>query len=366
MGKSKIGVGIIGVQQGRSFAAIAHVPALQALPQYEIAAISTTRLESAQAAAKEYGIPRAYDNHAALVADPSVDLVVVTVKVPHHLELVTAAIDAGKHVFCEWPLGNGLAEAERMAKLAKDRKVHTAVGLQARAAPAVNYVRDLVAEGYVGEVLSTTLIGAGLNWGAFMDAPNAYTADRRNGATLLTIPFGHTVDALCYALGEATEVVAQVVSRRTSTVSVETGAAIPMSAEDQIVVGGRLEGGAVLAAHYRGGMTRGTGLLWEINGTKGDLQLNAFGGHAQLFELSVRGATGDEQAMQPLAVPPKYRWAPEVPSTAVNVAQAYVRLEADLRNGTHTCPDFDDAVKRHRLLAAVEKAAQTGTRVAVG
>jgi predicted dehydrogenase len=70
--------------------------------------------------------------------------------------------------------------------------------------------------------------------------------------------------------------------------------------------------------------------------------------------------------MQPLAVPPKYRWAPEVPSTAVNVAQAYVRLEADLRNGTHTCPDFDDAVKRHRLLAAVEKAAQTGTRVAVG
>ena len=77
----------------------------QALPQYEIAAISTTRVESAEAAAQEYRIPRGYGNHAALVADPSVDLVVVTVKVPHHLELVTAAIDAGKHVFCEWPRG---------------------------------------------------------------------------------------------------------------------------------------------------------------------------------------------------------------------------------------------------------------------
>ena len=64
----KIGVGIIGVQAGRSFAAIAHIPALKALPQYEIAAISTTRIESAEAAAQEYGIPRGYDNHAALVA----------------------------------------------------------------------------------------------------------------------------------------------------------------------------------------------------------------------------------------------------------------------------------------------------------
>jgi predicted dehydrogenase len=222
MSNSRIGVGIIGVQPGRSFAAVAHIPALKALPQYEIAAISTTRLESARAAAQEYSIPRAYDNHADLVADPSVDLVVVAVKVPHHLQLVTAAIEAGKMVFCEWPLGNGLEEGERMAQLAKSRNVRTFVGLQARAAPAVNYVRDLVADGYLGEVLSTTLVGSGLAWGAFMDAPNAYTADRRNGATLLTIPFGHTVDALCYALGEVREVVAQVESRRKSTTSVES------------------------------------------------------------------------------------------------------------------------------------------------
>ena len=95
----KLGVGLIGVQPGRSWAAIAHVPALRVLPEFEVAAVSTTRAESARAAAEALNVPRWYDNHAGLVADPAVDIVAVTVKVPHHLELVRAAIAAGKHVY---------------------------------------------------------------------------------------------------------------------------------------------------------------------------------------------------------------------------------------------------------------------------
>jgi predicted dehydrogenase len=365
MRNGKIGVGIIGVQPGRSFAAIAHIPALKALPQFKIVALSTTNLERARAAARQYEIGEAFDNHAALVNHPDVDLVTIAVKVPHHLELVTAALEAGKAVYCEWPLGNGLAEAQEMAALAKRKGVYTAVGLQARAAPAINYVRDLVAQGYVGEVLSTTLFGTGVNWGPVMDAPNAYTADKRNGATLMTIPLGHTVDALCYALGEVTEVVAQTAVRRGQVASAETGAPIAMTSEDQIVVGGRLEGGAVLALHYRGGMPRGTGLLWEINGTKGDLQLTAFGGHAQLFDLMLSGASGDDKALKPLEIPSQYRWAPSVPAMAFNVAQAYVRVAADLRDKTQSCPGFEQALIRHRMIAAIEKAAASGQRVQI-
>jgi predicted dehydrogenase len=253
-----------------------------------------------------------------------------------------------------------------MASLAKRKGIYTAVGLQARAAPAVNYVRDLVSQGYVGEVLSTTLFGTGINWGPVMDAPNAYTADKKNGATLMTIPFGHTMDALCYALGEVTEVVAETAVRRTSLKSLETGAAIPMTSEDQIVVGGRLQGGAVLAAHYRGGMPRGTGLLWEINGTAGDLQLTAFGGHAQLFDLAVSGAKGEEKALHPLEIPKQFHWAPTVPPMAYNVAQAYVRVAADLRDKTQSCPGFEQAVTRHRMIDAIERAAGSGKRVELG
>src|SRR5216683_2919049 len=105
-------VGIVGLQPGRSWAARAHVPALRALSEsYEIAGVANTSRASAEKAAAETGLPRAFANVAEMIAEPEIDIVVVTVKVPHHLELVKAAFDAGKHVYCEWPLGNGLAEA---------------------------------------------------------------------------------------------------------------------------------------------------------------------------------------------------------------------------------------------------------------
>jgi predicted dehydrogenase len=136
-----------------------------------------------------------------------------------------------------------------------------------------------------------------------------------------------------------------------------------MSAEDQVVVAGTLVGGAVANIHYRGGMTRGTGLLWEINGSAGDLQVTAYGGHGQIYDLSLKGATGKDQALQPLEVPAKHRWAPPVPGPAFNVAQAYATLAGDIRNGTWRCPTFDHGVTRHRLIAAVEESAALGKRV---
>jgi len=361
----KIRVGIIGVQPDRSWAAVAHIPALRALSDYEITAVSTTRQESANAAAARYGIARAYDNFQALVTSPDVDVVAVTVKVPNHLELVTAAIAAGKHVFCEWPLGNGLAEAETMAALAQAKGVHGVIGLQARFAPAVVYVRDLVAQGYVGEVLSTSVIGTGLSWGEYTDAPNAYTANIANGATLLSIPVGHTLDAVCFALGELTEVSALLANRRKTTIQVETGAALPLTAHDQVAFNGTLETGTVLSAHYRGGVSKGTGLLWEINGTKGDIRVTAAGGHAQIFPLDVFGATATDEGLRKLEVPESYFHTSLRKGPALNVAEVYVSLAHDLRNNSFTCPGFDHAVRRHRMVAAIERSAETGSRQTV-
>src|SRR5437667_7716102 len=161
-GDKRIRVGIIGANPDRGWAAEAHIPALRSLADdFEITALSTTRRESADAASKLFDVPVAFDNHQELVNNPAVDIVAVTVKVPYHLELATAALGAGKAVYCEWPLGNGLKEAETLAALAKKQGVLAVAGLQARSAPAVAYVRDLVEEGYVGEVLSTSLVGSG-------------------------------------------------------------------------------------------------------------------------------------------------------------------------------------------------------------
>jgi len=123
-----------------------------------------------------------------------------------------------------------------------------------------------------------------------------------------------------------------------------------------------LVSGAALSIHYRGGFSRGTNLLWEINGTDGDLQLTADGGQAQLFELTVRGGKGTQSSLEALAVPAEYRWAPPQSGLGTNVAEAYTRFARDYREGTHLCPTFEDAVTRHRMLNAIEMAAATGER----
>jgi predicted dehydrogenase len=362
----RIRVGIIGANPDRGWAAQAHIPALKSLSDdFEITALSTSRRESADVASKLFGVPFAFDNHQELVNSAAVDVVIITVKVPYHLELATAALAAGKAVYCEWPLGNGLAEAETLAALARKEGVLAVAGLQARSAPAVAYVRDLIKQGYVGEVLSTTLIGSGMGWGSTVEPYNAYLNDKHNGATMLSIGVGHAADALCHCLGEVRELSATMAVRRTSFTIAGTGESGPMTAADQVCVTGLLEGGAALSIHYRGGHSRGTNLLWEINGTEGDLQLTAAGGQAQIFEMTVHGGRSVESSLEVLPVPEQYRWSPpQGPST--NVAQAYARFARDYREGTHFCPTFDDAVTRHRLLNAIETAAATGQRQTLG
>src|SRR5881296_1981797 len=367
-GDNRIRVGIIGANPDRGWAAQAHIPALKSLSDdFEITALSTSRRESADAASKLFGVPIAFDNHKDLVNSAVVDVVAVTVKVPYHLELATAALGAGKAVYCEWPLGNGLKEAETLAALAKKKGALAVAGLQARSAPSVAYVRDLIRQGYVGEVLSTTLIGSGMGWGPTVEPYNAYLNDKKNGATMLSIALGHATDALCHCLGEVQELSATMTVRRKSFTIAKTGESKPMTAEDQVLVSGLLEGGAALSIHYRGGHSRGTNLLWEINGTEGDLQLTAAGGHAQMFEMTVRGGKGAQSALEVIPVPEQYRWSPpQGPGLSTNVAQAYVRFARDYREGTHFCPTFDDAVTRHRMLEAVETAAATGQRQTLG
>ena len=357
-----IGIGIIGASPSRGWATSAHIPAIKASPDLEQRAVSTSRRETAEQAAAKFGVP-AYDNHLALVARPDVDLVVVTVKVPTHLELVSAAIDAGKAVLCEWPLGNGLAEAIELTERAKTAGVRNFVGLQARSSPEIAFVHDLIRDGYVGEVLSSSVIGSGRSWGGKVFASSIYTQDQRNGASMLTIPFGHAIDAICQCLGELTHLSAETAIRRATARVDETGEILPVTVPDQILVAGTLQSGAPLSAHYRGGLCAGANFLWEINGTEGDLVVTAAHGHTQMAQLHVSGAkTGGKLAELP--TPAKYRWTPEgAPGgDAFNVAQAYARIVQDMRDGGQRAPDFAHATLRHRMLAAIEKSAETGTR----
>src|SRR4051794_22219483 len=90
-----------------------------------------------------------------------------------------------------------------MAALAAEQGVHTLVGLQARQAPAIEFVQELLRDGHVGEVLSTTMVGLSVPGDVVVKA-NAYMLDKTNGANLFTIALGHSLDNLNYVLGEFT------------------------------------------------------------------------------------------------------------------------------------------------------------------
>lgn len=363
---STLGVGIIGVSPERGWAATAHIPALHALPNYELRALSAHTDEAARAVGEAFGISAAFSDHEQLVTRSDIDVVSVTVRVPHHRELVSAAIAAGKIVYCEWPLGRDLADAQAIATLASGRGVRTVVGLQARQAPAMEFVQELLHDGYVGEVLSTTMVGLSVPGGVVSKA-NAYMLDETTGANVLTIAVGHSVDILSFVLGEFVDLSAALHLRRSPITIEETGEQIVKTAPDQVAVVGTLESGAAASVHVREAVAGGTGFFWEINGTHGTLRITAEGAQPQIFPLTVAGARGPNEPIQ-LAVPAAFRqrW-PGLMSLegapAYNVGRAYAAFAADINNGTRTVPDFNDAVRRHHLIAAIQRSAASAERV---
>lgn len=359
---SKIGVGIIGASTS-GWASTAHVPAIAATPEFTLRAVSTSRPSSAEAAAARYGVP-AYHDHRDLIRHPGVDLVVVAVKVTEHFKLISAALDEGKMVYSEWPLGNGLVEAQQLADRAAKAGVRTVVGLQGRYAPEVRYARELIRDGYVGKVLGTTMVGSGMVWGGEVADPSqAYWFDNANGATPLTSATLHALDPLHFILGEFDSVAANlVVGRRQATVATD-GSTIPVTVPDQVAVIGALNGGAAASIFFRGGVSRGDNFRWEINGSEGDLVLTAGWGNMQVAELTLAGGRGTDSAVQPLEVPASY--LDGVPaelsrSVAGGVARLYRQLARELADGTRTVPDFAHALGRHRLIDAIERASATG------
>jgi predicted dehydrogenase len=365
MPESTLGVGIIGVSPVRGWAAIAHIPALRALPNYEIRALSAHTAESARAVGEVFGVSAVFSDPKQLVTQPEIDLVAVTVKAPHHREFVSAALAAGKAVYCEWPLGRDLDDARAMAVLAAERGVPTVVGLQARQAPAIAFVQELLRDGYVGEVLSTTMVGLSVP-GDVVVRPNAYMLDKANGANVLTVAVGHSLDILSYVLGEFADLSAVSALRRPHITIEETGEQIVKTAADQIAVIGTLASGVTVSVHIREAVAGGTGFLWEINGTDGTLRITADGAIPGIYPLTVAGAHGRNEPTE-LAVPVvlRQKW-PALTSLegapAYNVGRAYAAFAADLDNGTHTVPDFADAVRRHEVIAAIERSAASGER----
>src|SRR5437899_8384213 len=205
--------------------------------------------------------------------------------------------------------------------------------------------------------------------GGVVGQPNAYMLDKTNGANVLTIAVGHSLDILNYVLGEFADLSAVSNLRRPLITIEETGERIVKTAADQIAVIGTLTSGATASIHVREAVAGGTGFLWEINGTDGTLRITADAAVPGIFPMTVAGAQGRNEPAE-LAVPTALtqKWpmlASLEGAPAFNVGRAYAAFAADIANGTRTVPDFTDAVRRHEVIAAIERSAASGKRVKV-
>lgn len=306
-----------------------------------------------------------YGDIDSLLADPDVDLVAISVKVPDHYALTKPALEANKSVFVEWPLAASLSQAEELTALARARGVRTLVGLQARQDPSIRKARELVSSGALGDILSTTMLASGMIFGPQTQPGFTYALPIENGANLVTIPAGHALDALCFVLGEVTSLSATLANRRPNMPIVDAEGnlleTLPKTAHDYMAVTGALAGsGAVANVVYQGGTSAtGKNFYWEINGTKGSLVLEAPGGHVQIFhptlkfvEVGKKDKDGGDAGLNEVQVQ-----TPDGPSYNVGVA-----WDAFVGEGPGSVVTFEDALLRHKMIDAIYRSNETGKR----
>ena len=363
MAERVLRAGLIGASAEGRWGALAHVPALQALPEYELRAVCATRPETALASQRAYGVPLAFHDHRELVAHPEIDVVVVAVRVPHHAELTHAAIAAGKHVVTEWPLAASTEQARGMLEAATAAGVRHAVGLQARTGPEVLAIRELVAEGFVGDPLSVAVRHvAPFAGGGGRTRAGAWAASRAGGATMLSIRTGHDLDMLRFCLGEPTRLSARVRTLRPWRLT-DSGEQIATDVPDSIQVHAELASGATASLHIGGHPGPATGWRMELHGTEGTL-IAETPGLVQWGAIRVSGARSGEALRAPPVAGRHHSVPASVPAgEPYNTAQLLRRFAGAIHAGGEMEPDFATALSMHELLDAIQRSSDEAREI---
>jgi len=348
-------VGIIGASANGGWAKVSHVPAVQNLKGLELTAVAGSSQASADKAAKAFGAKTAYGNAADLVRGPEVDIVAICVKVPEHRDLVLGALAAGKHIYCEWPLGRNLEEAEEMAAAARIAGVHAVIGLQTRMNPVALRARDLVNSGKIGRLLSARVYSSTAAFGEEVPPSMIYTEDPDNGANLLSIQGAHTLDFAMAQLSAFASMNALTTIQYPDTKVGEDAKPGRRSLPDHVLVQARLAQGAALSLEVAGGRPPEEPFRLEAVGTEGVLTLE--GGSARGFQAGRLRLflNGEPQRVDEGETA-------SMPDESANVAAVYAALREDILHGTSTSTDFDHAVRLTRLVDDVALSGRNGTR----
>jgi predicted dehydrogenase len=354
----EVRVGIVGADARASWAKVSHVPAIKGLPGLKLVAVATRNERSAREAAEAFGADRWFSDPFAMLRDDRIDVVTIAVKVPAHRALVLAALDAGKAVYCEAPLGRTVAETEEMASAVG--ALPTAIGLQGRLNPAVRRAAQLLSSGKIGRPLNARIVATNSGFGPEWTSTLHYLDTASSGANHLTINAGHTLDVVEAVLGPIVEVDSRTEILWPNVRLTDTGEESLREIADQVAVLGKTRSGAVFAADINAGVAlEDAHFSFEIRGSEGWLRLT--GGHPYGVQAGHLKLTSNV----PFAAPEEPAVAGGLMGAAINVGEIYAHLARDLRAGTCSTPGFEHALHNARLIDAVRRAAERGERQTV-
>lgn len=182
------------------------IPGMMLCDNAELVAVMEINIELAEKCRAKWGCKRAYDNEAALLADPEIDAVYIASPVFLHAKQAMAAANAGKHILIEKPLAMTAEEGQKVADYCKEKGVKLAVGLMMRFGSYVQAMKKAIAGGRIGKPVSA--YAQFTCW--YPDMPGNWRQSKRNGGGGAMMDMGvHCIDLLQYILGsKATQVAA--------------------------------------------------------------------------------------------------------------------------------------------------------------
>ncbi|WP_406144362.1 Gfo/Idh/MocA family protein [Streptomyces sp. NBC_01012] len=376
LGVGMVGYAFMGAAHSQGWRTAGHVFDLPVRPA--LAAICGRDRTAVEAAAARHGWAAAETDWRALIARDDVQLVDICTPGDSHAEIAIAALDAGKHVLCEKPLANTVAEAEAMADAAERAAARgqvAIVGFNYRKVPALTYARSMIEEGRLGKlrhVRATYL----QDWLVDPGSPLTWRLEReRAGSGALGDLGAHIVDLAQYLAGEPLVGVSAMSETFVRERPVLAGAATGLSGaadsaerravtvDDATLFSGRMASGALASFEAtRMAAGRKNALRLEINGEFGSIAFDL----ERLNELSFHDHTEPATSAgfrRILVTEPQHpyleAWWP--PGHGLGYEHTFVHQAHDvvrtITEGHAPLPSFADGLQVQRVLAAVEESA---------
>lgn len=351
-------IGIVGA----SFARAAYLPALRHVEGVEVVAIASGRLESAQAAASEFGVPAAYDDWQAMLDKHRPDLVLIATPTDLHAPITLAALEQGAHVLCEKPTAMDAAEAKAMLDKAEALgRVHM-VDHELRFNPNRARVAELIAAGELGEIRHVNIANIGASWANPASRPKGdWWSLAEHGGGRLGANGSHQVDMLRWWLGPVRSVVGQALTVIPDRIDKKTGEAWTATADDLSYFTLEMTSGALAQVFMSGVAANNIGNLTQVFGSKGTILLD--NENERLMFARAGEAFSDITVDDPNAQLPglnKGIWNVSVVAALRELTSA-IREGRALRQGA----TFEDGLKNQQVLDAVKQSTQTRSWVDV-